>query len=206
MTEICQSLLSRDGVIIDGVWIYWTLADRNYSAIANSHTLQFTTARMKFFGTPCFHQSLRGNGFQRWTFPFLCVPEMSACLSCQHHPSSHLNSLTKPTSPLQSRVQSHIVMTVSQSVCLGVEPRLGLMTRYSYCLTVTVLSLGGRPLWREGGSVFCQSLSAVVSQLSVWTDIYILHVLHDIQYIQGLCQSGLSTADCALTPLHLNSV
>jgi hypothetical protein len=40
-------------VTIDGVWIgnriYWTLETRNYnySAIANSHTVQFTTARTK---------------------------------------------------------------------------------------------------------------------------------------------------------------
>jgi hypothetical protein len=32
---------------------------------------------------------------------------------------------------------------------------------------------GWRSLWREDGSVFCQSLSAVISQLSVCTVIYI---------------------------------
>jgi hypothetical protein len=37
-------------------------------------------------------------------------------------------------------------MTVSQSVRLGVEPRLGLMTRYLFYMKVTVLSMGGRPL------------------------------------------------------------
>jgi hypothetical protein len=35
-------------VTIDGVWtgnwFYWTLTDRNYNTIVNSHTLQFTTA------------------------------------------------------------------------------------------------------------------------------------------------------------------
>jgi hypothetical protein len=43
--------MSRDGVTIDagwiGNWINWTLTDRNYSALANSHTQQFTTARTK---------------------------------------------------------------------------------------------------------------------------------------------------------------
>jgi hypothetical protein len=33
--------------------------------------------------------------------------------------------------------------TNSQSVCLGVEPRLGLMTGYLFLLKVTVLSIWG---------------------------------------------------------------
>jgi hypothetical protein len=81
-------------------------------------------------------------------------------------------------------------LRVSQSVCLR-----GLWPDISYCFV-----LGGHPLWRDGGSVFCQSVSAVISQLSVCTVIYILHVLHDmtlIKYIQGLGQSGLSTTDYA---------
>jgi hypothetical protein len=54
-----------------------------------------------------------------------------------------------------SQSQSHIA-TDGQSVCLGVEPRLGLMTRCfflfeSYC-PVHVRRL----LWREVGSVICQ--------------------------------------------------
>jgi hypothetical protein len=65
-------------------------------------------------------------------------------------------------------------LTVCQSVCLGIEPRPELMARYlllfdNFCIVFG----GGRPLWREGGSVFCQSLSAVISQLSVCTVIYI---------------------------------
>jgi hypothetical protein len=42
--------------------------------------------------------------------------------------------------------QSHIAtdsQSLTQSVSLGVEPHLGLMTRYFYCLTVTVLFLWG---------------------------------------------------------------
>jgi hypothetical protein len=31
----------------------------------------------------CLQQSLPGNGFQRWTFPLLWVPELSPCLSYQ---------------------------------------------------------------------------------------------------------------------------
>jgi hypothetical protein len=57
-----------------------------------------------------------------------------------------------------SQSQVTLRLTVSQSVSLGIEPRLGLMTRYlvlfdSYGLVFFV----GRPLCREDGSVFCQS-------------------------------------------------
>jgi hypothetical protein len=69
-------------------------------------------------------------------------------------PSSGSNKQNKTLALKQvaSRVigwsQSHIAAD-GQSVCLGVEPHLGLMTRY---LFGTV----GRPLWREEGSVYCQ--------------------------------------------------
>jgi hypothetical protein len=48
------------------------------------------------------------------------------------------------------------------------SPVRGSWPDISYCLTISVLSLGGRPLWRKGGSVSCQSLSAVLSQLCVY--------------------------------------
>jgi hypothetical protein len=50
-------------------------------------------------------------------------------------------------------------LTVSQSVCLGVKSTPELVTRYYFmsenCSVVSV----GLPLWREVGSVSCQSLS-----------------------------------------------
>jgi hypothetical protein len=53
-----------------------------------------------------------------------------------------------------------------------------LMIRYYFlsesCCVVSV----GRPLWREVGSVSCQSLSAVFSPLSKLNFIYILNVTH----------------------------
>jgi hypothetical protein len=65
--------------------------------------------------------------------------------------------------------------------------------------------LCGRPLWWEVGSVFCYSQS--LSQLSVCTyiskkkkkkcNVQQLKMVY-IQYVQGLCQSRLSTADYAL--------
>jgi hypothetical protein len=35
--------------------------------------------------------------------------------------------------------------TTSRSVRLGVEPHLGIMTKYNYYLTITVLSMSGAP-------------------------------------------------------------
>jgi hypothetical protein len=55
-----------------------------------------------------------------------------------------------------AQVKVTLRLTVGQSVSLGIEPHLGLVTRYFlFFLTVTVLFLVGRPLWREAGSVFC---------------------------------------------------
>jgi hypothetical protein len=53
----------------------------NYSAIANSHTLQFTIARTNLLSLLCLHQLLPGRGFQRRTFPLLRVPDLSSYLS-----------------------------------------------------------------------------------------------------------------------------
>jgi hypothetical protein len=84
------------------------------------------------------------------------------------------------------RVWVTLRLTVSQSVRLGVEPRPGLMIRYQLLFDNFCFVLAGYPLWREGGSVFCQSLSAVISQLSVCTVIYILHILHDMTLIYNI--------------------
>jgi hypothetical protein len=59
-------------------------------------------------------------------------------------------------------------------------------------LTVTVLSLGGCPLWREDGSVVYQSQSAVLGQLSVYIIIYILHVLHGIKCTYNIYKATVS--------------
>jgi hypothetical protein len=111
--------------------------------------------------------------------------------------SNELGSMWK-----ESESESHFNWRSASLFVLVSSPVRGSWPDISYCLTVSVLSWGGRPLWREDGSVLCQSLSEVVSQLSIYINIYILHVSHGdsryIQYIQSLCQSGPSTADYAL--------
>jgi hypothetical protein len=78
-------------------------------------------------------------------FPLVSTPQQNTQLS--------YDSLT--TESISVRVT--LRLTVSQSVCLGVEPRLGLMTRYSFFLENYCPVHMGRPLWREVGSVVCQS-------------------------------------------------
>jgi hypothetical protein len=56
-----------------------------------------------------------------------------------------------------------------QSVSLGVEPNLGLLTRDLYFFESFCLVIWGRPLWREVGSVICQSVVIIVcSSISMY--------------------------------------
>jgi hypothetical protein len=52
------------------------------------------------------------------------------------------------------RVRVTLRLTVSQSVCLGVEPHLGLMTRYLFWMKVTVLSMWGALSDKRSGLSF----------------------------------------------------
>jgi hypothetical protein len=57
-----------------------------------------------------------------------------------------------------------------------------------------------RPLWREGGSVVCHlslSLSCLYIHIFFILCTYSRFTLHRVQYIHGLCQSRLCTADYA---------
>jgi hypothetical protein len=56
------------------------------------------------------------------------------------------NLRLKRTYKVRVRVRVTLQLTVSQSVCLGVEPNLGLLARDFFFFKVTVLSFLGRPL------------------------------------------------------------
>jgi hypothetical protein len=56
---------------------------------------------------------------------------------------------------LEFKVSHNPTDGVSQSISLGVEPHLWLMTRYLLLFDSYGLVFVGRPLWREGGSVVC---------------------------------------------------
>jgi hypothetical protein len=60
-----------------------------------------------------------------------------------------------------------------------------------FCCLVSV----GRPVWREVGSVSCQSLSAILVHLQVFFVFLFISILHAtrfmyIQYMQGLVSPG----------------
>jgi hypothetical protein len=84
----------------------------------------------------------------------------------------------------QSQSQSHIA-TDGQSVW-------GLWPNISYSLTVTVLSLGGALSEERDGSVVCQSQSAVLRQMSLFTIYYILYVSHVIEYMWNIYKASVS--------------
>jgi hypothetical protein len=85
--------------------------------------------------------------------------------SCRTHNQILLSHLRQPNLEVEIKLQ----LTVSQSVCQGIEPTLGLVTRYYFCArrllseSCRLVSLG-RPLWREVGSVTCHSQSVVIYQ------------------------------------------
>jgi hypothetical protein len=142
---------------------------RVFTALSVIHTLQITITHAKPFSSLLYlHQSFHSFGFWQWRFfsftrsgPLVTAAPAELLSDVNSPIASSLFGLPcrAQLAGCQVRVKVKVTLrlTVSQSVCLGVEPRLGLMTRYyflneSYC-PVQV----GRPLWREVGFVICQS-------------------------------------------------
>jgi hypothetical protein len=71
---------------------------------------------------------------------------------------------------LQKDVKVRVTLwpTVSRSVHHGVEPHLGLMTRYELLFDIYCFVSVGRPLWREVGSVVC------ISHLNCFSSVILL--------------------------------
>jgi hypothetical protein len=82
---------------------------------------------------------------QFWDFPFSRLLRLAG---------SRWRYSTPPPQ-VKVKVKVTVRLTVSQSVSLGDEPKLGLMTRYLLHFDFYGLVFLGRPLWREGGFVFC---------------------------------------------------
>jgi hypothetical protein len=75
---------------------------------------------------------------------------------CGSQPPVHSWTLNSTLIQSKSKSKSHCDWrSVSQSVSLGVQPHLGLMTRYLLLFNSYGPCFVGRPLWREDGSVFC---------------------------------------------------
>jgi hypothetical protein len=116
MSDVCVTI---DGVWI-GNWICWTLTElttNNYSVIANSHILQFTTARTK---------SSQCAVFLPLDAPLLPWSRPRRLAASSHQPPTLLTAVSR----LSSKVKVTLRLTASQSVSLGVKAHLGLMTRY----------------------------------------------------------------------------
>jgi hypothetical protein len=115
----------------------------NYSAIADLHTLQFTVVPTSVHG---LHLSYPGNGFITVSLPlqithevFFAQPNSSfAIILPTANSGDSLSCLLQLlTAELNSviilvEVEVTLRLTVSQSVSLGVEPHVGLMTRYIF--------------------------------------------------------------------------
>jgi hypothetical protein len=86
---------------------------------------------------------------------FITVRQLQVCL-CGAPSLTRGRVCRLPESLISlAKIKVTLRLTVSQSVSLGVEPYLGLMTRYLLLFDSYGPVFVGRPLWREDGSVFC---------------------------------------------------
>jgi hypothetical protein len=146
-------------------------------------------------------------GVTAWIIDGVWIDDRIYCTICYYtsqaklSPLLHLLRLISPEAPSilpLVKVKVMLDRPFSRPVRLGLSTNLGLKTRFLLLSDSCMLVDVGRSLWREDGSVICQTQSTVIS-LSVCT-IYISHVIKCmyIQHIQGLCQFRHSTADHAL--------
>jgi hypothetical protein len=124
-----------------GNWICWALVKRNYknyNAFANSHTLLLTTGLFKFL---CLHQSLPGNGSQK--YPLLPL------LAAGYYLTNQLMTVASSHFQLSCQVSVTLRPTVSWPISLEVkhhlEPKPRFLLLSHGCGFVDV----ERPLWRE---------------------------------------------------------
>jgi hypothetical protein len=155
------SSLTRERVCNLLLNCFWALPEQSHfsrsptelrpNLTVSSETPPTWRARFPYLYSP-------GTGWPSYT-PGHWVPFLSPLTTRRDYSGSILTRLH--TGVFRSvRVRVTLQLTVSQSVCLGVEPNLGLLTRdiiFFFFLKVTVLYYLGRPLWREVGSVICQS-------------------------------------------------
>jgi hypothetical protein len=136
-----QMLLSLDLVTVDGVWIgnwiYWTLWH-----ITRDYNSQITVTERLVFSVTVF-TVLLGSGFQRQTFPFLRLPELSpasATSFCNFQPTACLQTLY-----YDKRLVGQSVLVPSTHLRL----KTIFLLLSDSCGFVNV----GHPFWREDGSV-----------------------------------------------------
>jgi hypothetical protein len=141
------------------------------------------------------HNRSSGNGFKRMTFLYLWPPALCLCLSCRNTLLN--NSFLKSEVTLRLKVGQSVSTSWCRAHCGTWNQTLILS---EICCLVSV----GRPLWREVGSISCQSLSVV--RVFVHCQVFCFSFFNFtcytffmyIQYIQGLCQSRSCPIICSL--------
>jgi hypothetical protein len=87
-----------------------TASGRRAVAVLPSAILHST--HLNLLNLLCLHLSLSGNGFQRWTFPLLWLPEMRLCLSYQLLRATA--QTTNPSGYLTNPVSLIVLLIISQ--------------------------------------------------------------------------------------------
>jgi hypothetical protein len=91
------------------------------------------------------------------------VPGITSLQARGHLTPTSYSSAISGLSHNQVKVKVTLRLTVGQSVSLGVEPHLGLMSRYLLLFDSYSLVCVGRPLWQEEGSVLYMLLGLTLS-------------------------------------------
>jgi hypothetical protein len=100
-----------------GYRIYWTLTSI-YTAVANTHTLQFTTALLNSLTMPCSHQSLPVDGSQQSPLlPSSCSYRLETFPKISHCSNYTLNWLQLPVLLIISWYEYHRKHYSSVAVC-----------------------------------------------------------------------------------------
>jgi hypothetical protein len=119
-----------------------------------------------------FHMQIQLLNLQWWSSINIYRTEHDSSQNC-----TNINFKVK----VKVKVKVMLRLTVGQYVLVS-SSLWDLWPDIIFCLKVAVVSVG-RPLWREVGSVSCQTLSVVFSPLStIW---YNLHCTCHMFYVQG---------------------
>jgi hypothetical protein len=147
----------RVGVTVDGVWIVTRVIEHLYTLLGTASNYERHLQSSHF--TVHFYT-------HHWCPQSVIISSSRFLVTASNSGNSSASALTPmptghhlTTELWQVKVKVTLRLTVSQSVSqsvsLGVEPNLGLMTRYLLLFDSYGLVFYGAPLWREDGSIFC---------------------------------------------------
>jgi hypothetical protein len=201
-------------VIIDGVWIgnwiYWTLPDPWLQVIITVsliHTLYNSLEHTLKSSQPAVSSPVFSNGFQRRTFPFLWVPELSRPhpqqLSTAYLPACLTDWLTDWLTVRLSESESELLQdwwfNANQFVLASIEDHDQRFFRLNPCGHSPYVASSLTRGWRFVVYEYPSPLSSVrIAHTACYWKFFLLH------YTQVLCQYRLCETDHAyLTYLML---